>query len=270
MLAVPSLAGLTLGLVKVRAVVVNHNSSPYAELVLRSLVQMNADADLDVTVLDNASTDDASDLREFAAASGIRYIQSGRTTLELGNSHGEVLRQFVLSQPATDALLFLDADVCFLHGGTVSALVHQLNSSSRCFAVQARIRLFVTEVLGKEVTQRDHVVRADGTRIRVFPRPHPFCLLVRDSPAFRGVVEHVGLSGVTRHAVTDAHAGFYDTFGMAAAAMRTHGLDWEVSEVPVLHYAQGSMRGDPDDLMRLKDEDCVRRLTAARAAWPPT
>ena len=42
--------------------------------------------------------------------------------------------------------------------------------------------------------------------------------------------------------------------------MRTHGYRWDVAGGPVLHYAQAAEHRDPEDLMKLKDEDCERRL----------
>jgi hypothetical protein len=85
------------------------------------------------------------------------------------------------------------------------------------------MRLFVTEAMGLEPRPRDYIEKADGTRLRLFPRPHPLCLLVRDTPKFRSVVEHIGLSNASRSAAAPDLHGFYDTFGLAAAALRTHG-----------------------------------------------
>ena len=250
----------------VRVVLVNHNTSRYAELALRSLLRLNADVDLDVTIVDNASVDDTAPLSSWAAAHGIAIRPSGFTTESAANTHGEVLRTFVLDSPAVDSFLFLDADACFLEPGTVRQMQDRLTASADLFAVQAEMRLFVTEALGLHPRRPDHLVGADGSRRRLFDRPHPFCLLVRDSAPFRAVVEHIGLSTATRHAASPDLAGSYDTFGLAAAAMRTHGQDWVVAGGPVLHYTQAAERRDPEDLMKLKDEDCARRLAAFRDA----
>jgi len=41
----------------VRVALVNHNTSTYAELALRSLLALNGDVELDVTLIDNSSDD---------------------------------------------------------------------------------------------------------------------------------------------------------------------------------------------------------------------
>lgn len=247
----------------VRVVLVNHNTSIYAELALRSLLALNGGVKFDITVIDNASEDITSPLFEWAEEQGVAVRQSGYRTFEPGNTHGEIIGRFVLDSPTTDHFLFLDADACFLEEGTVSEMWERIDRTD-VFAVQAEIRLFVTEALGLHPRHRDYIEQADGTRRRLFPRPHPFCLIVRDSPEFRRVVEHIGLSTATRHAISPDLAGSYDTFGLAAAAMRTHGYRWAVGGGPVLHYAQAAERRDPDDLMRMKDEDCRQRLAAFR------
>ncbi len=248
----------------VRVVLVNHNTSMYAELALRSLLAHNADLDFDVTLIDNASEDDTTPLFVWAEDQGIPVKQSGFTTSEPGNTHGEVIGRFVLESRPTDTFLFLDADACFIEAGTIAQMQARLREDAGNFAVQAQLRLFVTEVLGLHPRHRDFIEQADGTRRRLFPRPHPFCLLVRDSQQFRSVVEHIGLSTATRHALSPELAGSYDTFGLAAAAMFTHGYRWVVGGGPVLHYAQAAERRDPEDLMKMKDEDCRQRLAGFR------
>ncbi len=248
----------------VRTVVVNHNTSRYTEVALRSLLALNRDLAFDLTVLDNGSTDETAPLFEWARRHGVQVQQSGFTTSEPANTHGEVLGAFVLASPPGAFFLFLDPDICFLHAHTIALMRDRLQGNPDLFAVQAEMRLFVTEAMGLHPQPRSYIEQADGSRRRLFPRPHPFCLMVRDSRQFRAVVEHVGLSTATRHAASPELGGSYDTFGLAAAAMRTHDLSWAIAGGPVLHYAQAAERRDPDDLMRMKDEDCRRRLEALR------
>lgn len=243
----------------------NHNSSRYTELALRSLLELNQRVDFDITIIDNASNDETSLLFDWATEQGASITQSGFSTSEPANTHGEVLGSFVLKSPPTEHFLFLDTDACFLHPGTVAAMQERLDDDSTLFAVQAQMRLYVTEAMGLQPRHRDYIEQADGTRRRLFARPHPFCLLVRDSRQFRSVVDHVGLSNANRSAASPELNGFYDTFGLAAAALRTHGQDWAVAGGPVLHYAQAAQRQDAEDLMRQKDADCDRRLKAFRA-----
>ena len=248
----------------VRVALVNHDTSMYAELALRTLCALNDDVDFDITVIDNASEDETSPLFTWAGQNGIAVQQSGFSTSESVNTHGEVLGRAVLESPPTEHFLFLDADACFLESGTVSQMRARLRERADIFAVQADMRLFVTEALGLQPRHRDYIDQPDGTQRRLFPRPHPYCLMVRDSGPFRAVVEHIGLSVASRSAASRELCGSYDTFGLATAAMRTHGYGWDVAGGPVLHYAQAAERRDPEDLMRLKDDDCERRLELAR------
>ncbi|MEZ4638002.1 MAG: glycosyltransferase family A protein [Caldilineaceae bacterium] len=124
---------------KIHAVIVNHNTSAYVELALRSLHKRHADdLDLAITIVDNASTDDTSSLLAYADDRGIPVRQSGFTTDTASNSHGEVLRQFVLDHPDCDDYLFLDADICFLEDDTIHAMLAELTTAEDAFAVGVR------------------------------------------------------------------------------------------------------------------------------------
>jgi hypothetical protein len=250
-----------------RVVLVNHNTSLYAELALRSLIALNPNDEFDITVVDNKSSDDTAALFSWAHEEGIAVEQSGFTTSEPANTHGEVLRRFVLESPSTEYFLFLDADACFVHSGTVGEMRTRLDGTVTAFAAQAEILLYVSAALGRQPRPREYIQQQDGSRLRLFARPHPFCLLVRDSLQFRLVAEHIGFSNASRSAASEELRGFYDTFGLAGAAMRTHGSGWLVAGGPVLHYAQAAERRDAPDLMQLKDEDCARRLEILRSSW---
>jgi hypothetical protein len=87
----------------IEACIVNHDTSPFAELCLRSLVAAHPPAEgrpaLRVTVADNHSTDDGLiGLEEAAAALGAAFeptpYPASSTPL---NSHGDVLRRFALN-----------------------------------------------------------------------------------------------------------------------------------------------------------------------------
>ena len=101
----------------IKAVAVNHNTSAYMELMTRSLFDrhpQDSGLHLSLHIFDNASQDDMTDLESYAECTGIPIVQSGFTTETIHNSHGEVLRQFVLENPEATHYLFLDSDVCFL------------------------------------------------------------------------------------------------------------------------------------------------------------
>src|SRR5687768_3536648 len=94
----------------IAAVTVNHNTSLYTELMLRSLFATHPSVGalgLSLTVLDNASEDDTSHLLEYASEVGVPVIPSGFTTHTKHNSHGENLRRFVLDHAEPTHYLFL-------------------------------------------------------------------------------------------------------------------------------------------------------------------
>ncbi len=84
----------------IEAVSVNHNTSRYMELMLRSLfAQHSVGLSLAVRVFDNASTDGTDELVRYADSVGVPVIESGWPLDTHGNSHGDVLRRFVLDRP---------------------------------------------------------------------------------------------------------------------------------------------------------------------------
>ena len=106
--------------VHLEAVAVNHSTSRYMELMLRSMfARHRSGLDLSVTVLDNSSGDDMADLRAYAETVGVQIVQSGFTTQTEWNSHGEALSRFVIEQPDCTHYLFLDPDVCFVQEDTI-------------------------------------------------------------------------------------------------------------------------------------------------------
>src|SRR5689334_17713044 len=133
------------GTVLVRAVIVNHNTSLFSELALRSLLGSHASdraIDLDVTVADNHSSDPhVSQLRAACDELGSRFELSrwpvdGSTV----NTHGDVLRDFVLAHPDADHFLFVDCDIDFEEAGAVTTMLEDLDADDTLWCVQARFR----------------------------------------------------------------------------------------------------------------------------------
>ena len=124
--------------------IVDHNTSPFAELALRPLdactTALDGEAVLRITVADNHSDDDGLDLlRQAASALGARFEQTRWPRHKtVTNSHGDVLRDFVLSRVEADAFLFVDADVVWTDPGSVRTMVDELTSAQDVWAVQAR------------------------------------------------------------------------------------------------------------------------------------
>ena len=126
----------------IKAVAVNHNTSAYMELMTRSLFDrhpQDSGLRLSLHIFDNASKDDMSDLESYAEGTGIPIVQSGFTTETKHNSHGEVLRRFVLENPEATHYLFLDSDVCFLEDLTLNCMLVELENTSNAFGIGARM-----------------------------------------------------------------------------------------------------------------------------------
>jgi hypothetical protein len=211
----------------IEAVTVNHNTSRYMELMLRSLFAKNSPGwDLSVTVYDNASQDDMSDLRIYAARRRIPIVQSGFTTETENNSHGEVLTRFVLEHPDCTHYLFLDTDVCFIEDDTLNVMLEELERSSDVFGIGPRMSWDGMVEIPKETRQA--IPDLYETRL------HPCCALVKNTELFRCVVEEIGLSCV-KYLWADGEE-YLDTFKLMTKVMKTHGLRHAISCKMVLHF----------------------------------
>ena len=121
---------------KIEAVTVNHNTSRYMELMLRSLfAHHQSGINLALTVFDNASTDDISELKAYLQSRGLCLEQTGFTTNTKNNSHGEILGKFVLDHPNCTHYLFLDADIRFLKDNTIGVLLKELEEREDAFGI---------------------------------------------------------------------------------------------------------------------------------------
>lgn len=239
---------------KLCVLTVNHGTTPYAELLLASLLHHHPDReDLDLVVLDNTSPD----LERLSRFPSVEVVQTGYTTAHTLTTHGEILRDAVLARPDYDAYLFVDCDVCFV-AGTIDTMVAELTADPDCFAVQAR---WITHQ-GDELHPTDNAPPVAYVResirnsaddawpepieysleIQLNERVHPFCALVRNDATFRRTVEHVGLSP----AAVQAERGgkWWDTLGLLTQVMKTHGKHWTLSEQGVVHFGNVSWSSD--------------------------
>ena len=212
---------------KIEAVSVNHNTSRYMELMLRSLFAHHpAGLNLSLTVFDNASTDDTSELIAYTESQGIPFIQSGFSTATKNNSHGEILSKFVLEHPDCTHYLFLDTDVCFLKENTIGALLKELEEREDAFGIGPRISWDGTEEIPQDV-RNDNPDICDA-------RLHPCCALVKNTPLFRLVVKEVGLSSANY--LWAEREEIFDTFKLMTKVMKTHGFKHVISSQMVLHF----------------------------------
>ena len=258
------------------AVTVNHNTSQFVELMLRTLFLTNdlSGVRLTATVLDNRSDDAPCDeLRAYLAERGIAFVQTGFDTAVAPEKHGAALADFVGAHPECSHFLFLDADMWFIEPDTVPAMLGELaGAPPGTFAVQARILGYYA---GHVIEGRDGVPGAsdaagyappsatfDGRVYAqtVAPRCSPVCSLVANTPVFRRVVEHVGLGPACRFGADGLR--FYDTFGLMTEVMATHGQGFVVSSKSVNHFTQAAYM---PELRPPKERDCRLLLDDLRA-----
>ena len=234
---------------RIGAVVVNHNTSSWTELLIRSLFTHNPCLG-QLTVYDNASTDDRSGMLDAAARHHVEVRQSGFDTTTTANSHGQVLSQFVLDPTSAghDYLLFLDCDVCFTRPGVVDVLWSTLKQVPTAFGVGPRMSWDGESEMPADLAANPGMYR---------DRLHPACALVRNTKLFRQVVAEVGLSCATMHLVEEER--YLDTFGLATMVMRTHGLTHQVADALIMHAFAVSYPDESSGLLPTK--------SARRDAW---
>jgi hypothetical protein len=224
----------------IQAVVVNHNTSSYTELMLRSLfAQHPAPLDLSVTVLDNGSQDDTRALEEYAREKGIAFLPSGYQIKTKFNSHGEILRQFVLEHPECGYYLFLDADTCFIENDTLNTMLRELEQAPDAFGIAPRL-----SSNGETEIPRDHWEQVYGSRL------HPCCALVKNTTLFRRVVELIGFSCVRY--LWAGREEYLDTFQLMSKVMQTHDMRHIQSSRLVLHFFSVSYAWEPPEVMAFK------------------
>jgi hypothetical protein len=217
--------------------------------MIKSLLDVDR-SPVQLLVLDNGADDLA--MLDWAVARGVTIRPSGYTVGAGGvTTHGEILRDAILAHPHPDAYLLLDADCFFREPGTVETMAAELESDPMLFAVQAR----QADEDGTDLEQPfTPWTREIEERVRDLPdgrwsepvrypvtlgeRAHPFCTLLRNTPAMRRTVELIGLSP----AMTQCERGgrWWDTLGLFTQVMRTHGLDWCYSTRQAGHFGNVS------------------------------
>lgn len=215
---------------RIAAVSVNHNTSLYMELMLRSLFATHdpvGELGLALTILDNQSQDDSATLHAYAAQVGVSVLPSGFTTHTKHNSHGEILRSFVLDHPDATHYLFLDADAVFSHPNAIGTMADELDAApDDVFAIGARITSPWEP--DKDVTEPDRIANLYERRL------HPFCALFRNTPLFRRVAEHIGFS-CARYLWAEREQ-YLDTNELMSIAVRSFGYRYLRSTAQVCHF----------------------------------
>lgn len=230
--------------------IVNHNTSKYAELALRSLLLTHtppvSNPALKITVLDNWSNDEGlAELKAAAEQFRVSFVNTRwprhATTL---NTHGDALRDHVLANRDASYYLFIDADVAVTDKGVVWRMINEIEQAKDAWAIQAQYDRGGTMNLDAGVEQRFEVHVDDWPVLRFNgsygPRCHPAFTLVRNSPHFLRTVESIGLGAGVILSHDAELGGFYDTFGLASAAMKVCGFRYSLSSVRVRHFGNVS------------------------------
>ncbi len=270
---------------ELEACIVNHNTSAFAELALRSFAAMHP-ADRPSTssrlwIIDNHSEDGVAELEAAAAQLGAAFIMSRWPAGEARvNTHGDVLRDFVLAHQDADYFLFLDADVMFDHPNTVWTMIDELDAAPpEVWAIQARYHWIEANVgagASLDVWSGHHQriwASVEAPPEGFFeglhkPRCNPFCAVIRNSDVFLRVATTLGLSASVVISQDETVGGFADTLGLASLALATHGLRYELSSMAVTHFA-GVTHLDPEEEIVPKRRECARLLQAYRAGSIP-
>ena len=284
----------------VEAIIINHNTSLFAEIALRSLhlAAERANADVRVTVVDNHSTDDTaalhSAIEECGASWELSRWPAGQQPLP---THGDVLHDFVLARPEAPAFLFADSDICFHEPDAIAVLLAEIDEMPDVWAVQARLltnkqtrqntylevgpasflemmqrkRRGITSV-SKVSFDNDEGVTASYEMVhegRRMPRCHPACALIRNSEPFQLAVRHLGLSACWTWANDVQLGGLSDTMSLVSRAMRTHNLWYRISQTAVIHFWHGANSSFTQDqellLSQLRRRDVDQFVSTCRA-----
>lgn len=265
---------------EILGVTVNHNTSHFVELMLRTLYFTNdlAGMNFRTVVLDNASDDEhLQQLSLYLETQGIPFIQTGLDHQVAVEKHGVALTRFVQTNQDCTHYLFLDSDMWFVERNTIPVMVSELAAApSTIFANQARIYGYYADRLieGKggiagagdldgvtwETICGNPVIKETRYATHWNYRCSPICSLIANTPIFQKVVETVGLNPAISFAAGEA--GHYDTFGLMTHVMATHGLHFIVSAKMVYHFTETAYR---PELRAVKDRDCLKMLGELRS-----
>jgi hypothetical protein len=181
---------------------------------------------MSLTIYDNASTDDMSELIDYTKSIGVPIQQSGFTTDTENNSHGEVLSRVVFDHPECTHYLFLDSDICFLEDNTLHSMLSELDNDPDAFGIGPRMSWDGIDEIPSDA-RKDNPDICDA-------RLHPCCALVKNTPFFRTIVKEIGLSSL-KYLWAESEE-ILDTFKLMTKVMKTHCLKHIFSSKMVLHF----------------------------------
>ncbi|MFZ9858968.1 MAG: hypothetical protein ACO3F2_11625 [Roseiflexaceae bacterium] len=240
----------------ITAISVNHNTSAYMELMLRSFDAMHNVSPITTWVLyDNASSDDTTALTSYIAQRGTQLQPSGYTTQTTHNSHGHLLQRGFLLNSSADYVVLLDADVVFTQPDTIQRLIAELEMRPMCWAAAT--------APSWDGVQHIPTDARSGNPDICDARLHPSCAVIRNTPVVRHAIEIFGFNTVDYH--WPERAEYLDTTKLLTRVLLTHGLTHHVSsEVIVKHYFCTSYEWDDPETKAHKQADRDRRLAILR------
>lgn len=260
---------------KIYGVAVNHNTSHFVELMLRTLFYTNdlSGFDFHMLVLDNNSDDEyLSQLKAYLSDQRIPLIQTGFDNSLAPEKHGAAFESFVEEYGDCTHYLFLDSDMWFVENNTMATMLSELRESSpSVFANQARIYGYYAYRVIEGQDGNPGVGDVDDFpawqvscwdteyTTRLLRRCSPVCSLIANTPVFRKVVEIIGLGRAMGFEVGSAK--WYDTFSLMTHVMATHDLRFIVSSKRINHF---TMTGYQSEARGLKDSNCLVMLEELR------
>jgi hypothetical protein len=256
----------------IHAVTVNHNTSHFVELMLRTLFLPNPPHTfrLHVTVLDNASDDaELPALQSYLRANDISFLQTGFDSTVAAEKHGAAFEAFIREHPDCTHYLFLDSDMWFIERDTIGTMLRELGTAGdNVFANQARIAGYyagriiegANGVPGYADTWTDTMTfESKSYPTTRMTRCSPVCALVPNTPLFRRVVQTVGLTPALRF--HPGAADYFDTFSLMTHAMAACGNEFIISSKTVNHFTQAAYMTEH---RAPKDRDCLLLLDDLR------
>ena len=242
----------------ITAISVNHNTSAYMELMLRSFDAMHPESPISTWILyDNQSTDDIQQLHDYATHRGTPLTQSGYSLTTAYNSHGLLLQRGALAHPTSDFYLLLDADVVFTQPNTIQRMYAELTNHPQAWAIGVMPSWDGIAPIPTEVRQQNPDI-CDA-------RLHPCCALIRNTPVVQCAIALVGFNTVDYH--WPDRAEYLDTAKLLTRVLSTHGLYHHVSnDIMVKHFFCTSYEWDDPETKAHKQTDRDRRLAILRHA----
>lgn len=177
----------------IKAVSICHNTPEYMELMIRSLYANNSFDNINfyLTVYDNNSNKDITNLSILSDKLGFKFKQSGFKIEPNFNSHGMILDTFVKENQDCDYYLMLDTDIIFVQKNTVSTLLNSIEKHPHAYGTGPFLSW--DGINKKPLPDKDK-----GIPDQYICRLHPCCALYRNNNVFRLTVENIGFEPYKR------------------------------------------------------------------------